>query len=161
PAKGVRQGPECKDRHDDARPPRPLIAWAKSPLFQAPGAVLERPLNLRDYLPILIYLLAGVLVGGAILTPSTIGPPHPSAITSLPYESGILTTRPSRPRFSIDFYLTAMLFIVFDIELAFFYPLAVVLRQNGTAAVVELLLFTAVLGVAFGYIWRRGALEWR
>lgn len=54
-----------------------------------------------------------------------------------------------------------MLFIVFDIELAFFYPLAVVLRVQGTTAVVELLVFTAVLGAALGYIWRRGALEWR
>jgi NADH-quinone oxidoreductase subunit A len=123
--------------------------------------VKEPSLNLRDYLPILVYMLAGLLVGGAILALSKMGPRKPSAIKALPYESGILTTRPSRPRFSIDFYLTAMLFIVFDIELAFFYPLAVVLRHNGTAAVVELLVFTAVLGAALGYVWRRGALEWR
>jgi NADH-quinone oxidoreductase subunit A len=106
-------------------------------------------------------MLLGIVVGGAILALSVIGPRKPSAIKALPYESGILTTRPSRPRFSIDFYLTAMLFIVFDIELAFFYPLAVVLRDQGTAAVVELLVFTVVLGAALGYIWRRGALEWR
>ncbi|MEW6582573.1 MAG: NADH-quinone oxidoreductase subunit A [Actinomycetota bacterium] len=118
-------------------------------------------MNLRDYLPILIYMLAGLAVGGAILGLSMVGPRKPSTIKGLPYESGILTTRPSRPRFSIDFYLTAMLFIVFDIELAFFYPLAVVLRDVGTAAVVELLVFTGILGAALGYIWRRGALEWR
>jgi NADH-quinone oxidoreductase subunit A len=118
-------------------------------------------LNLRDYLPLLIFMLAGVAVAGAILGLSKMGPRKPSAIKSLPYESGILTTRPSRPRFSIDFYLTAMLFIVFDIELAFLYPLAVVLRDVGTAAVIELGVFVAVLAAALGYIWRKGALEWR
>lgn len=79
---------------------------------------------------------------------------------SLPYESGILGTTPARQRFSIDFYLTAMLFIVFDIELAFFYPLAVVLKDVGAAAVVELAVFVAVLAAALAYIWRKGALEW-
>jgi NADH-quinone oxidoreductase subunit A len=90
-----------------------------------------------------------------------IGPKRPSAVKSLPYESGILATTPARQRFSIDFYLTAMLFIVFDIELAFFYPLAVVLKDYGGVAVVELVVFVTVLGAALGYIWRRGALEWR
>lgn len=118
-------------------------------------------MDLRDYLPILVYMLAGLAVGGAILALSRLGPRRPSAVKSLPYESGILTTRPSRPRFSIDFYLTAMLFIVFDIELAFFYPLAVVMRDIGTTAVAELLVFTAVVGAALGYVWRTGALEWR
>jgi len=96
-----------------------------------------------------------------MLALSKLGPRKPSAVKALPYESGILTTRPSRPRFSIDFYLTAMLFIVFDVELAFFYPLAVVLRDIGVAAVVELVVFTAILGAALAYVWRKGALEWR
>jgi NADH-quinone oxidoreductase subunit A len=122
--------------------------------------------NLRDYLPIVIFFLGGLAVGGAILALSFLGSRllrlrRPNPTKALPYESGILTTRPARQRFSIDFYLTAMLFIVFDIELAFFYPLAVVLRDVGTAAVVELVLFVAVLGVALGYVWRRKALEWR
>lgn len=108
-----------------------------------------------------MFLLVGVAVAGAMLALSKLGPRKPSAIKSLPYESGILTTRPSRPRFSIDFYLVAMLFIVFDIELAFFYPLAVVLRDVGTAAVIELVVFVGILGAALAYVWRKGALEWR
>lgn len=96
-----------------------------------------------------------------MLALSKLGPRKPSAIKGLPYESGILTTRPSRPRFSIDFYLIAMLFIVFDIELAFFYPLAVVLRDTGTAAVIELVVFVGILGAALAYVWRKKALEWR
>ena len=123
-------------------------------------------MNLRDYLPVIIFFALALAVGGAIFALSKLGSrilrlgkPNPTKV--LPYESGILTTQPARQRFSIDFYLTAMLFIVFDIELAFFYPLAVVLRDVGTAAVVELVVFVAVLGVALGFIWRKGALEWR
>ena len=123
-------------------------------------------MNLRDYLPVIVFFALGFAVGGAILVLSKfgsrllrLGKPNPTK--GLPYESGILTTRPARQRFSIDFYLTAMLFIVFDIELAFFYPLAVVLRDVGTAAVVELVLFVGVLAVALAFVWRKGALEWR
>ena len=118
-------------------------------------------MTLRDYLPLLVFLGLGVVIGLAMTALSLLGPRRPSRIKSAPYESGILTTRPAKQRFSIDFYLTAMLFIVFDIELAFFYPLAVVLRDSGTAAVIELSMFVAVLAVAYAYIWRRGALEWR
>ncbi len=116
---------------------------------------------LRDWLPILVFFLAAAVVAVAIYGLSLVGPRKPSKVKSLPYESGILTTKPARQRFSIDFYLTAMLFIVFDIELAFLYPLAVVLRDIGWVAVVELVVFTAVLAGALGYIWRKGALEWR
>jgi NADH-quinone oxidoreductase subunit A len=117
--------------------------------------------TLRDYLPILVYFAGGLAVGGAILALSVIGPRRPSKVKTLPYESGILATTPARQRFSIDFYLTAMLFIVFDIELVLFYPLAVVLRDFGATAVVELAVFAAVLAAALAYIWRKGALEWR
>jgi NADH-quinone oxidoreductase subunit A len=117
--------------------------------------------TLRDYLPILIYFAGGLAVGGAILGLSMIGPRKPNRVKALPYESGILPTTPARQRFSIDFYLTAMLFIVFDIELVLFYPLAVVLRDFGGTAVVELVVFAGVLAAALAYIWRKGALEWR
>jgi NADH-quinone oxidoreductase subunit A len=123
-------------------------------------------MNLRDYLPVLVFFAFAIAIAGGFLFLSKAGSRalrlgKPNATKALPYESGILTTQPAKQRFSIDFYLTAMLFIVFDIELAFFYPLAVVLRDVGTAAVVELVLFVAVLGVALAYIWRKGALEWR
>jgi NADH-quinone oxidoreductase subunit A len=79
----------------------------------------------------------------------------------IPFESGVSQGPPARQRFTVSFYLTAMLFIVFDIEIVFLYPLAIVLESIGWFAVVELLVFIAVLFVAYVYIWRKGALEWR
>jgi len=118
-------------------------------------------MDLRTWLPILIYLVLGAGVAVALFSLSLVGRKRPNATKSLPFESGILTTQPARQRFSIDFYLTAMLFIVFDIELAFLYPLAVVLRDVGVTAVVELVVFTTILVGALTYVWRKGALEWR
>ncbi len=118
-------------------------------------------MNLRDYLPVLVFFGIGIVIGGGILLLSRLGRRKYSAVKELPYESGILATGAVRQRFSIDFYLTAMLFIVFDIELAFFYPLAVVLKSVGLAAVIELTIFVGVLGAGLAYVWRKGALEWR
>jgi NADH-quinone oxidoreductase subunit A len=117
--------------------------------------------DFSDYLPILVYMAAGLVVGGAILALSKVGRAKPNPVKSLPYESGILATTPVRQRFSIDFYLTAMLFIVFDIELAFLYPVAVTLRDDVLAALVILLVFVFTVVEALIYIWRKGALEWR
>ena len=118
-------------------------------------------MDLRTWLPILIYLVLGAGVAVALFSLSLVGRKRPNATKALPFESGILTTQPARQRFSIDFYLTAMLFIVFDIELAFLYPLAVVLRDVGITAVVEFVVFTVILVGALTYVWRKGALEWR
>ncbi len=118
-------------------------------------------MDLRTWLPILIYLVLGTGVAVALFSLSLVGRKRPNATKALPFESGILTTQPARQRFSIDFYLTAMLFIVFDIELAFLYPLAVVLRDVGVTAVIELVVFTTILVGALTYVWRKGALEWR
>ncbi len=117
-------------------------------------------MDLGTWLPLLIYIVLGAGVAGALFSLSLIGRRRPNPVKALPFESGILTVQPARQRFSIDFYLTAMLFIVFDIELAFLYPLAVVLREFGTVAVVELVIFMAVLTAALVYIWRKRALEW-
>ncbi len=118
-------------------------------------------MRLWDYLPILVFMGLGLIIGGAILGLSKIVRPKHTPVKDLPYESGILATTPVRQRFSISFYLTAMLFIVFDIELAFIYPIAVTLRDRGVAALVVLLSFVATVVVALVYIWRKGALEWR
>src|SRR6187397_3175780 len=80
---------------------------------------------------------------------------------TIPFESGVSTGPPEQQRFTISFYLTAMLFIVFDIEIVFLYPLAVALNALGWFAFFELLFFVAILAVAYVYIWRKGALEWR
>ena len=118
-------------------------------------------MDLRTWLPSLIYLVLGAGVAVALFSLSLVGRKRPNATKALPFESGILTTQPARQRFSIDFYLTAMLFIVFDIELAFLYPLAVVLRDVGVTAVIELVVFTTILVGALTYVGRKGALEWR
>ena len=79
----------------------------------------------------------------------------------IPFESGVSTGPPQQQRFTVSFYLTAMLFILFDIEIVFLYPLAVQLEALGWFGLVEFLVFIAILAVAYVYIWRKGALEWR
>lgn len=118
-------------------------------------------MDLRTWLPILIYVVLGGAVAASLLTLSMVGRKRPNPVKGLPFESGILTVQPARRRFSIDFYLTAMLFIVFDVELAFLYPLSVVLRDYGGLAVVELVVFVAILTGGLVYVWRTKALEWR
>ena len=80
---------------------------------------------------------------------------------TLPFESGVSQGPPKRQRFTVSFYLTAMLFILFDIEIVFLYPLAVILHELAWYGFLELLVFIAILLLAYVYIWRKGALEWR
>ncbi len=79
----------------------------------------------------------------------------------MPFESGVTTGPPKQQRFTVSFYLTAMLFIVFDIEIVFLYPVAVVLDEVGTFALAEFGFFIGILAIAYVYVWKRGALEWR
>ena len=79
---------------------------------------------------------------------------------TVPFESGVSKGPPNQKRFTISFYLTAMLFIVFDIEVVFLFPLAVILHQLSWFGFVEFLFFLVILAVAYVYIWRKGALEW-
>ena len=92
---------------------------------------------------------------------AVLGPIRPSKVKSQPYECGLPSEVTSSFRFGISFYLIAMLFILFDIEVVFLYPIAVQLRAFGTFALVETAVFIALLVVALVYVWRRGALEWR
>src|SRR3954465_9960492 len=80
---------------------------------------------------------------------------------TIPFESGVSTGPPRQQRFTISFYLTAMLFIVFDIEIVFLYPLAVILHSLAWFGFIEFLFFVAILVVAYVYIWRKGALDWQ
>jgi len=119
---------------------------------------------LRTYLPAIIFVLLGAGVGGAFAVLNSIaGPPKKKTIMSKddPYECGLPSEIQQGFRFGISFYLIAMLFILFDIEVVFLYPVAVRLRDFGTFAMVETIVFIALLLVAFVYVWRRGALEWR
>jgi NADH-quinone oxidoreductase subunit A len=119
---------------------------------------------LDNWLPFLIYALFAAAIPGSIIAFSFILPRRPVARTRqrlLPFESGVSAGAPSHERrFTVSFYLTAILFILFDIEIVFLYPLAVELELLGWFGVVELLVFIAILGVAYVYIWRKGALNW-
>jgi NADH-quinone oxidoreductase subunit A len=119
---------------------------------------------LRDYLPAIIFLALGTGVGVAFgILNAVIGPRRRPAIASTadPYECGLPSEVQQGFRFGISFYLIAMLFILFDIEVVFLYPVAVQLRAFGTFALIETVVFVSLLLVAFVYVWRRGALEWR
>jgi len=117
---------------------------------------------LRSYLPGLVFLLLGTGVGAAFaVLNSVIGPRRHIEHKTDPYECGLPSEIQQGFRFGISFYLIAMLFILFDIEVIFLYPVAVELRAFGTFALIETIVFIALLTVAFVYVWRRGALSWR
>ena len=120
---------------------------------------------LSDWLPFLIYALLAAAIPASMLFFSFAFATKPRTRTKqrmLPFESGVSQDAPSMERrFTVSFYLTAMLFILFDIEIVFLYPLAVQLDALGWFGLIELLTFVAILGVAYVYIWRKGALEWR
>jgi NADH-quinone oxidoreductase subunit A len=119
---------------------------------------------LRSYLPAIVFLSLGTIVGAAFaVLNSVLGPRKPPGVKSTadPYECGLPSEIQQGFRFGISFYLIAMLFILFDIEVVFLYPVAVQLRTFGTFALVETVVFIGLLLVAFVYVWRRGALEWR
>ena len=118
-------------------------------------------MQLSDYLPILIYFAGGLAVAVAIFSLSKVVPEQAEPGEGAAVRERHPAVNPVRQRFSIDFYLTAMLFIVFDIELAFLYPIAVVLRDDGVLALVVLLVFVFTVVEALTYIWKKGALEWR
>ncbi len=117
---------------------------------------------LRSYLPAIVFLGLGTIVGALFaVVNSYLGPRRPNRAKTQPYECGLPSEVKRGFRFGISFYLVAMLFILFDIEVIFLYPIAIQLRAFGTFALVETLVFIGLLAVAFVYVWRRGALEWR
>jgi NADH-quinone oxidoreductase subunit A len=117
---------------------------------------------LRSYLPAIVFLILGGAVGAAFtVLNSVLGPRRGVPHKQDPYECGLPSEVRRRMRFGISFYLIAMLFILFDVEVVFLYPIAVELRAYGGYALAETITFIALLFVAFVYVWRRGALEWR
>jgi NADH-quinone oxidoreductase subunit A len=116
---------------------------------------------LRSYLPAIVFLVLGGVVGGAFAAlNSYIGPRRRVPHKRDPYECGLPSEIKRGMRFGISFYLIAMLFILFDLEVVFLYPIAIELRAFGTFALAETIVFIVLLLVAFVYVWRRGALEW-
>ena len=122
------------------------------------GATLDK------WLPFLIYGLFALAIPTSMIMLSFVLATRPSRRTrarEIPFESGVSTGPLPQQRFTISFYLTAMLFIVFDIEIVFLYPLAVILHQLAWFGFSELAFFIVILALAYVYVWRKGALEWR
>ena len=119
---------------------------------------------LDSWLAFLIYGLFALAIPVSMVAMSFVFATRPERRTrarTIPFESGVSQGPPNQSHFTISFYLTAMLFIVFDIEVVYLYPLAVILHQLAWFGFVELLFFILILAVAYVYIWRKGALEWR
>ena len=116
---------------------------------------------LENYLPILIFLVVGLGFGVILFALGyLLGPKQPDSEKQSPYECGFEAFDDARMQFDVRYYLIAILFIIFDLEIAFFFPWAVALREIGMVGFWAMMLFLAVLVVGFIYEWRKGALEW-
>jgi NADH-quinone oxidoreductase subunit A len=116
---------------------------------------------LEQYLPILLFVLVGLLLGAILLTVgSIVSPNRPDPAKLSPYECGFEAFEDARMKFDVRYYLVAILFILFDLEIAFLFPWAIVLPEIGFAGFVAMMVFLLVLVVGFIYEWKKGALEW-
>ena len=116
------------------------------------------PLN---YIPIAIFAVIGAIFGGvSLIAGYFVRPSHPYRAKLLPYESGSPLFSDARVRFPMRYYVIAMLFVIFDIEIVFLFPWAVVFNKLGILGLVEMGVFIAILVVGFWYVWKKGALEW-
>ena len=114
-----------------------------------------------DYFPILVMVVVVIAFAAIALTLSAMtGPRRPNPAKLAPYESGMPPFGSARRRFPIKYYLTAVLFILFDIEIIFFYPWAVLFRQLGLFGLIEMGVFILVLLIGYVYVWRKGGFEW-
>jgi NADH-quinone oxidoreductase subunit A len=117
-----------------------------------------------DWLPFAIYGFFAVMIPASMIIASfrfSTRPKKAVKARTIPFESGVSLGSPQKQRFTVSFYLTAMLFILFDIEIVFLYPLAVILHLLSWYGFVEFLTFLVILAIAYVYIWKKGALEWR
>ena len=116
---------------------------------------------LENYLPVLIFIIVGVVVGGAMMAFGFIlGPHRPDTAKLSPYECGFEAFEDSRMKFDVRFYLVAILFIIFDLEIAFLFPWAIVLSDIGMFGFSAMMLFLGILVIGFIYEWKKGALQW-
>ena len=116
---------------------------------------------LEQYLPILLFIAVGLILGAVLLTVgSLVSPNRPDPEKLSPYECGFEAFEDARMKFDVRYYLVAILFILFDLEIAFLFPWAVVLPEIGFSGFVAMMVFLAILIVGFVYEWKKGALEW-
>jgi NADH-quinone oxidoreductase subunit A len=118
-------------------------------------------MNLDQYLPVILFILVGAVVGiapqvlGALL-----GPNRPDQAKNSPYECGFEAFEDARMKFDVRYYLVAILFILFDLEIAFLFPWAVALKEIGVSGFWAMMIFLGILVVGFAYEWKKGALDW-
>ncbi|MFN3302282.1 MAG: NADH-quinone oxidoreductase subunit A [Roseateles sp.] len=118
-------------------------------------------MNLDQYLPVILFILVGAVVGiapqvlGALL-----GPNRPDEAKNSPYECGFEAFEDARMKFDVRYYLVAILFILFDLEIAFLFPWAVALKEIGATGFWAMMIFLGILVVGFAYEWKKGALDW-
>ncbi|MBS0469014.1 MAG: NADH-quinone oxidoreductase subunit A [Proteobacteria bacterium] len=118
-------------------------------------------MNLDQYLPVLLFILVGVGVGvGPLALGYILGPNRPDPAKNSPYECGFEAFDDARMKFDVRYYLVAILFILFDLEIAFLFPWAVALKDVGVTGFVAVVVFLAILVVGFAYEWKKGALNW-
>ena len=116
---------------------------------------------LGEYLPILLFLVVAVVIAVALLVIGwLLGPKRPEAEKLSPYECGFEAFEDARMRFDVRYYLVAILFIIFDLEIAFLFPWAVVFKDIGITAIAAMAIFLGILVIGFVYEWKKGALEW-
>ncbi len=118
-------------------------------------------MNLEPYLPVILFIVIGALVG---IAPQALGfvlgPRRPDQAKNSPYECGFEAFEDARMKFDVRYYLIAILFIIFDLEIAFLFPWAVALREIGMAGFWAMMVFLGILVVGFAYEWKKGALDW-
>jgi NADH-quinone oxidoreductase subunit A len=118
-------------------------------------------MNLETYVPVLLFILIGAIIGIApIVLGVLVGPDRPDLEKLSPYECGFEAFEDARMKFDVRYYLVAILFILFDLEIAFLFPWAIVLPEIGFAGFAAMMLFLFILVVGFVYEWKKGALEW-
>ena len=116
---------------------------------------------LENYFPILLFIVVGLAVGvGAMAVGGLLAPHRPDSEKLSPYECGFEAFEDARMKFDVRYYLVAILFILFDLEIAFLFPWAVVLNEIGMFGFVAMMIFLGILTVGFIYEWKKGALEW-
>lgn len=118
-------------------------------------------MSLDQYLPVLLFILVGCVVGVVpLVVGHVLGPNRPDAAKNSPYECGFEAFEDARMKFDVRYYLVAILFILFDLEIAFLFPWAVALHEVGLAGLLAVVIFLALLVVGFAYEWKKGALDW-
>ena len=118
-------------------------------------------MNLEQYLPVLLFILVGIAVGIVPLVLGyVLGPNRPDAAKNSPHACGLEAFEDARMKFDVRYYLVAILFILFDLEIAFLFPWAVSLQEVGVTGFVAVVIFLAILVVGFAYEWKKGALNW-